>query len=174
MKPQVTMVGNLTADVTATFANDDGTHKRCLFTVACNNSYVKNDEKIKTVDFIPCIAWNSLVDMLQKWGLKGRKVHIVGTLEAYQPPANENGEYPPTKVQVRAEKIEFCALEDNVKAKLNAQKAATATPAQQLEKLFPGGATQQDVLKVITQLLGQTQPAQPAQTEMTANEDVPF
>lgn len=169
MKPQVTMVGNLTADVTATFANDDGSHKRVLFTVACNSSYVKDDEKIKTVDFIPCIAWNGLVEMLKEWGLKGRKVHIIGTLEAYQPPANNDGTYPPTKVQVRAEKIEFCALEDNVKAKLNANKTATPAPAA-----TPIGATQQDVLKALAQLLNQAQPAQPAQTEMATDESAPF
>ena len=133
MKPQVNMVGNLTADVTHVFQNDDGSHKRVLFTVACNSTHTKDGKKIKSVEFIPCIAWNGLADMLQEWGLKGRKVNIVGTLEAYQPSANDDGEYPPTKVQVRAEKIEFCALEDSVKAKLGAKKteapAQTATPA---------------------------------------------
>lgn len=170
MKPHVTMVGNLTSDVTATFANGDGSAKRCLFTIACNSTYIKDvpdgdGEKVKSVDFIPCIAWNGLVDVLKKWGLKGRKVHIVGTLEAYQPPVNEaTGVYPQTKVQVRAEHIEFCGFEDNVKAKLEAKKAKTPAQAQ------TPALSQADILAALAKVLA-GQPAQPAQTP---DDDVAF
>jgi len=156
MKPHVQMVGNLTDDVKHTFQNDDGSHKRVLFTVACNSTYNNDGEKIKSVDFIPCIAWNGLVDILKEWGLKGRKVHIVGTLEAYQPPAGEDGTYPPAQIQVRVINIEFCSLEDSVKAKLEAKK--TEAPAQAQTPAL----SQADILAALAKLLAvqQLQPTQ--------------
>lgn len=132
MKATIIVAGRLTRDVTSLFQNEDGSAKRALFTVACNSIYNKDNEKVKTTDFIPCIAWGTHADLLKEWGLKGRQVLIKGTLETYQkPPNEEDGSYEPTKVQVRVEQIEFLGFEDNVREKYEAKKAAagTATPA---------------------------------------------
>ena len=109
MKAKTTVVGRLTRDVTAVFSNDDGTAKRALLTVACN-SYFKGADgtKKENVDYIPCVAWgDNIVGLLTAWGKKGRQVHIDGTLETYQAGPDENGKYPPTKVQVRVQSFEF-------------------------------------------------------------------
>lgn len=109
MKAQVSMVGRLTKDVTAVFANDDGSAKRALFTVACNSNFKDKDGKKKeSVDFIPCVIWGEgLVKLLTDWGKKGRQVHIEGTLDTYQAGPDEDGKYPPTKTQVRVGQFEF-------------------------------------------------------------------
>lgn len=109
MKPVVHLTGHLTRDVTNIFSNTDGTAKRCLLTIACNSYYKAQDgSKKESVDFIPCIAWgDGRVDTLSTWGKKGRHLHIVGTLEAFQAAPDDNGKYPPTKVQVRVEQFEF-------------------------------------------------------------------
>lgn len=129
MKAKAVVIGRLTRDVTSIFANDDGTAKRALFTVACNSIYKRNNEKVKTTDFIPCIAWGVHVDLLKEWGLKGRLVVIEGTIETFQKPPNDDGSYDPTKVQVRVGTIEFLGFEDNVREKYDAGK--TAAPAAQ-------------------------------------------
>jgi single-stranded DNA-binding protein len=129
MKAKATVIGRLTRDVTSIFANDDGTAKRALFTVACNSIYKKNNEKVKTTDFIPCIAWGVHVDLLKEWGLKGRLVVIDGTIETFQKPPNADGSYDPTKTQVRVGTIEFLGFEDNVREKYDAGK--TAAPVAQ-------------------------------------------
>ncbi len=129
MKPTVSLVGNLTADCVHIFSNEDGSARRCLFTVACNSVHGEGENRVKEVDYFQCIAWGKLVDMLKTWGLKGRKVHINGELEAFQAPINEDGTYPPSKVQIRVDRVEFCNLEDNVKALLNQRaEAAKVSP----------------------------------------------
>jgi len=127
MKATCTIVGRLTRDVTSIFSNDDGTAKRALFTVACNSVYKRDNEKVKTTDFIPCIAWEPHASLLKEWGLKGRQILIKGTLETFQKPADENGEYEPTKVQVRVAQMEFLGFEDNVRDKYETKKAAAGT-----------------------------------------------
>ena len=125
MKPEITMVGRLTKDIKSIFQNEDGSNKRALFTVACNASYKKGDEKIQNTDFIPCIAWGPMADLLEEWGLKGRLVAIRGNLESYQAPPDNNGEYPPTKIQVRVRELEFLGFEEKVREKFEAKKTNT-------------------------------------------------
>lgn len=151
MKAQVILVGNLTRDTSAIFSNDDGSSKRALFTVACNSSYKKDGEKTESVDFIPCIAWNGLADTMEEWGLKGRKVHIVGNLESFQKPINEDGSYDPPKIQVRVTFVEFLALEDNAKAKLN-EKHSTEDKAPET-----GPISTEALVTALTKLLSASQ-----------------
>lgn len=151
MKATATIVGRLTRDVTSIFSNDDGGAKRALFTVACNSVYKRDNEKVKTTDFIPCIAWGTHADLLKEWGLKGRQVLIKGTIETYRKPADDDGNYDPVKVQVRVNQIEFLGFEDNVREKYEANKAASpAAPSTDSEVLLAG---------IAALLKGQTAPA---------------
>ena len=148
MKAKATVIGRLTRDVNSIFSNDDGTAKRALFTVACNSVYTKNNEKVKTTDFIPCIAWGAHVDLLKEWGLKGRLVVIEGTIETFQKPPDADGNYAPTKVQVRVGTIEFLAFEDNVREKYESGKPAIPSA--------PAGTV--DTQAVISALVNALQP----------------
>jgi single-stranded DNA-binding protein len=136
MKAKATVVGRLTRDVTSIFSNDDGSAKRALFTVACNSIYKRDNEKVKTTDFIPCIAWGPHADLLKEWGLKGRQVLIEGTIETFQKPADENGNYDPVKVQIRVSQLEFLGFEDNVREKYETNKTATAAPTAGTEAIL--------------------------------------
>lgn len=108
MKPTVNMVGRLTRDVTNVFSNNDGSAERALFTLACNSYYKgKDGAKKESVDFVPCICWAGLVPIMTTWGKKGRQIQIHGTLETFQATPDGNGKYPPMKIQVRAEQIQF-------------------------------------------------------------------
>lgn len=151
MKATATVVGRLTRDVTSIFSNDDGTAKRALFTVACNSIYKRDNEKVKTTDFIPCIAWGPHADLLKEWGLKGRQLLIKGTIETFQKPADDDGNYEPVKVQIRVAQMEFLGFEDNVRDKFEAKKAATGTAV-------PAGT--EAILAALTAVLtGQPAPA---------------
>lgn len=131
MKATVNMVGHLTRDITNTFSNGDGTASRCLFTIACNSYYKGTDgSKKESVDFIPCIAWTGLVPTLTTWGKKGRQLQIEGSLETFQAGPDENGKYPPTKIQVRVEKFQFLDKKPkDVEDKTTASAAATTKSA---------------------------------------------
>lgn len=131
MKAKVTVIGRLTRDVTAVFSNDDGSAKRALLTVACNGYYNgKNGEKKESVDYIPCIVWgDKRVETLIAWGKKGRHLHIDGTLETYQAGPDEDGKYPPTKIQVRIGDYEFLDKKPETQTETpNETKTETAQP----------------------------------------------
>lgn len=178
MKAKALFTGRLTRDVISVYANTDGSAKRALFTVACNSVYKAGDgQKVKQVDFIPCIAWGVHADLLQKWGLKGRQVLIVGTIETYQKPPDADGQYEPTKVQIRISEIEFLGFEDNVRQKFEEQKKATGTQTAadvQNQTQNPAAAAAAALLaqagpEAITQLLlgalGVAQPQNTAQPQ---------
>jgi len=165
MKATATVIGRLTRDVTSIFENENGSAKRALFTVACNSVYKKDNDKVKTVDYIPCIAWGPQADLLQKWGLKGRLLVINGTIETFQKPVKEDGSYDPVRVQVRVSQIEFLGFEDNVRDKLEANKAAT-------EKAAPADTA--TLLAGLTALLAgaTTTPAAPTPEQAQPSEDL--
>lgn len=148
MKAEVTMTGRLTRDVTSIFTNEDGSAKRALFTVACNSSYKKEGEKIQNTDFIPCIAWGPMADLLEEWGLKGRLVAIRGNLESYQAPPDDDGAYAPIKIQVRIRELEFLGFEENVQEKFEAKKAEEVTQTKTSEA--------EDIAKALLGLLNKS------------------
>jgi single-stranded DNA-binding protein len=129
MKPEVNMVGRLTRNVSNIFKNTDGSAERALFTIACNSYYKGTDgAKKESVDFIPCICWGGLVPVMTTWGLKGRLVHIRGSLETFQAGPDENGKYPPTRIQVKVDQLQFLDKKpENVQAPA-AQTPETGTP----------------------------------------------
>jgi single-stranded DNA-binding protein len=166
MKPNVNMTGRLTRDVTNIFSNQDGTAKRCLLTIACNSYYKGQDgTKKESVDFIPCIAWGEgRVNTLSVWGKKGRHMHIFGTLEAFQAGPDNNGKYPPTKIQVRIEQFEF----------LDKKPEGIEAPAQAPAAGTPSGMDMVKLAEMVAaKLLGATNlnatPADPVNEE-TANQ----
>ena len=108
MKAEVNLTGRLTRDVVNVFSNDDGSAERVLFTVAVNSFTNNNNTKKEVTDFIPCIEWNkSRANLLMTWGKKGRLVHIRGVLDTFQGSPNDDGEYPPVRMQVRVRELEF-------------------------------------------------------------------
>lgn len=163
MKPIVEMVGRLTRDVTNTFKNEDGSSERALFTLACNSYYNTTDSagtktKKESVDYIPCIAWAGLVPILTTWGLKGRQLHIHGTLETFQAgPDDATGKYPPTKIQVKVNEFQFL---DKKPENVEAPAKAPATPENDITKIAE---------KVASLLLGAANASPQANTVQQAN-----
>jgi len=152
MKAKVHMNGRLTRDVTSIFANEDGSANRAIFTVACNSTYKKENEKVKTVDFIPCIAWGAQATLLEEWGLKGRQIAIEGTLESYQKPPNEDGEYEPVKIQVRVVEIEFLGFEKSVQEKFDTKKTKSNDSTGNTDDQT-AGASAEDLAKMLLGIL---------------------
>ena len=118
----VAISGHLGKDTTAIFG--EGASKRALFQVANNRKYTdKSGNKQTVTNWIPCIAWGVLADLMQKYGLKGRHVEVTGSLDCFQKPVNDNGSYDNPIIQVRVGNIEFTAFEDNVKELVEREKA---------------------------------------------------
>ena len=67
------LIGRLTKDPEARLA---GEYKIVSFTIA-----VDRRDKNKTVDFIPCQAWNKTGEIILSYAKKGDQIGVVGSLE---------------------------------------------------------------------------------------------
>ena len=64
------------------------------FTVACDRPVSKEkskDDNTQTADFVPCVAWRQTADYLGKYGFKGARISVEGSVQtrSYE---NENGD----------------------------------------------------------------------------------
>ncbi len=74
-------IGRLTKDPEIV-ANSQGL-SYCRFTIAIDNSYVKDGEKVEQADFINCLAWNKLAENLSVYQKKGKLIAVEGRLHPY-------------------------------------------------------------------------------------------
>ena len=92
---KVILVGNLTRDPEgAETANGIQVSR---FTVAVSRRF-KNSEGNYDTDFINCVAWRSQADYANKYGKKGIKVGVVGTLQTRSYDADDGSKRYVTEV----------------------------------------------------------------------------
>ena len=96
------IVGNLTRDPElSTTANGISV---CRFTVAVPRRF-SNSEGEREADFINCIAWRNLADIVAKYVKKGKKVCVVGSIQTRNYEAQDGTKRYITEVV--AEDVEF-------------------------------------------------------------------
>ena len=99
---RITIIGNLTADP-ETRSTPSGV-TICTFTIAVNRRFANADGERQT-DFFRINAWRQLGDVCAKHLAKGRKVAVVGELQARLYDA-KNGEKR-MSLDVAADEVEF-------------------------------------------------------------------
>lgn len=97
---KITLIGNLTADPELRATSSGVT--LCSFTIAVNRRFAKQE---KQTDFFRINAWRQLGDNCARYLAKGRKVAVVGELQArlYQSKDGKNG----ISFDVQADEVEF-------------------------------------------------------------------
>jgi len=72
------VIGNLTSKPETSFT-PNGT-ARAKFTVACNEKWTDKTtgEKKERADFVPCVAWGKLAEIIGQYADKGRQVYVEG------------------------------------------------------------------------------------------------
>ncbi len=100
---KITIIGNLTKDP-ETHTTQSGLSV-CSFTVAVNRKKVSDPQ----TDFFRVNAWRQLGDVCAKYLAKGRKVAVVGELQArmYE---NNNGKQ--LSLDINADEVEFLSPKD--------------------------------------------------------------
>ncbi|MDO4493626.1 MAG: single-stranded DNA-binding protein [Clostridia bacterium] len=100
---KIFIVGNLTADPELR-ATPNGASV-CTFTVAVDRRFQRGNNGEKTTDFFRINAWRQLGENCSKFLAKGRKVAVIGELQArtYQ---DRNGETR-MSLDVSADEVEF-------------------------------------------------------------------
>lgn len=75
----VTLIGRLTRDPKLRYAQSGKAF--CTFTLAVDRRFSKLNNNQPTADFIPCMAWNKLAEIIGNNLTKGRRVGVEGHLQ---------------------------------------------------------------------------------------------
>lgn len=109
---KITLIGNLTSDP-ETRSTPSGVTV-CSFTIAVNRRFANADGERQT-DFFRINAWRQLGDVCAKHLAKGRKVAVVGELQARLYDA-KNGEKR-MSLDVQADEVEFLSPAEKTETK---------------------------------------------------------
>lgn len=52
-----------------------------FFSIACNRTYLSNGDKVESVSFFNCIAWEKLGEIIVEYARKGSRLGIEGRLQ---------------------------------------------------------------------------------------------
>jgi single-strand DNA-binding protein len=75
----VTLIGRLTRDPELRYAQSGKAF--CTFTLAVDRRFSKQNNNQPTADFIPCVAWDKLAEIIGNNLAKGRRVGVEGRLQ---------------------------------------------------------------------------------------------
>ena len=98
---KITLIGNLTADPELR-ATGDGISV-CVFTIAANRKFAKDGEK--QTDFFRINAWRKLAENCEAFLSKGKKVAVLGELQAHLYEARDGSTR--MSLDVLADEVEF-------------------------------------------------------------------
>ena len=107
---KIILIGNLTADPTLR-ATQSGTSV-CQFTIAVNRRFPGPDGQ-KQTDFFRINTWRQLAESCNKYLSKGKKVSIVGELQARTYTAKDGTTR--MSLDVSADEVEFLSPKDEEK-----------------------------------------------------------
>lgn len=106
---KITLIGNLTKDPEVRSTPSGVTV--CSFTIAVNRRFAQDGEKI--TDFFNIKAWRQLGDICGKYLSKGKKVAVVGELQARLYDAKDGQQR--LALDVSADEVEFLSPKDEDK-----------------------------------------------------------
>jgi single-strand DNA-binding protein len=76
---KVVLIGRLTRDPELRYAQSGKAF--CTFTLAVDRRFSKQNNNQPTADFIPCVAWDKLAEIIGNNLAKGRRVGVEGRLQ---------------------------------------------------------------------------------------------
>lgn len=106
---KITLIGNLTKDPELRSTPSGVTV--CQFTIAVNRRFAQDGEKI--TDFFTIKAWRQLGDICGKYLSKGKKIAVVGELQARLYDAKDGQQR--LALDVSADEVEFLSPNDQAK-----------------------------------------------------------
>lgn len=114
---KITIIGNLTKDPESRMTQTGLTV--CTFTVAVNRKFAGSDGT-KQTDFFRINAWKALGENCMKYLAKGRKVAVVGELQARMYEGRDGTKQ--MSLDVQAEEVEFLTPKEEVKSETPKKK----------------------------------------------------
>lgn len=115
----VTLIGRLTRDPELRYAQSGKAF--CTFTLAVDRRFKQQNNNQPTADFIPCMAWDKLAEVIGNNLAKGRRVGVEGHLQTRTYEAKDGSKRSAFEVVVN--ELEF------LDAKQGQQSQGQAAPA---------------------------------------------
>ena len=106
---KITLIGNLTND--PELRSTPSGVSVCSFTIAVNRRFPSDGEKV--TDFFRIQAWRGLADTCKKYLTKGKKVAVIGELQARQYDGKDGQKR--MSLDVSADEVEFLSAKDETK-----------------------------------------------------------
>lgn len=113
----ITLIGRLTRDPELRYTQSGKAF--CTFTLAVDRRFSKQNNSQPTADFIPCVAWDKLAEIIGNNLTKGRRVGIEGRLQTRTYEAKDGSKKSAFDVMI--EEMEF----------LDTKKEGQSQPSQQ-------------------------------------------
>mgnify|MGYP007071571072 CR=1 FL=1 len=76
---EVKLIGNLTRD--PELKSTPSGAQVCSFTLATNETYIKDGNKVEKAEFHNCVAWNKTAENIAKYMRKGSQLFVSGKLQ---------------------------------------------------------------------------------------------
>lgn len=119
---KITLIGNLTKDPESRTTPNG--HIVCSFTIAVNRKFTSDERQ---TDFFRINAWNKLGENCAKYLSKGKKVAVVGELQARLYDAKDGQQR--LSLDVQADEVEFLSPKDEQKKEESPRPAKKDDPA---------------------------------------------
>lgn len=102
------IIGNLTKDPELKYLPNGV--EMVNFSIAYNEKYKKNGEKIEVTHFFECEAWSGLAKLINDYFKKGHKIGLTGKLKQERWEDNEGKQR--NKVKLAVQEIDFLTSKD--------------------------------------------------------------
>ena len=106
----------------------------CIFAIACNRYYKRDDEMQQEVSFFEVTTWNRQAEVCSEYLHKGRGVRVVGRLKQDRWTDDEGQNR--SKVEVVAEHVEFRPERKKAEETEEAPEGAETEKEEQLASSF--------------------------------------
>lgn len=123
---KITLIGNLTKDPEIRATSSGVTV--CSFTIAVNRKFGDKDGEKKT-DYFRIIAWRQLGETCNRYLAKGRKIAVVGELQASMYESKDGTTR--MSLDVQADEVEFLTPKGDQQAAQSAAAEPSAAAPQQ-------------------------------------------
>lgn len=79
---KVILIGRLVRDPEVSYLQSGADNlAKARFTLAVDRRFAKRDSQENTADFISCVAWRRTAEFLEKYGKKGTKLVVEGSIQ---------------------------------------------------------------------------------------------
>ena len=104
------LIGRLTKDPETRYTQGEDPVAITRFSIAVNRKFKKDGEQ--TADFLNCVAFGKVADIISKYFNKGKLIGIVGNIKVNN--WTDNNDQKRTSTEIQVEEVEFLEKKEEI------------------------------------------------------------